>query len=274
MSELTRFEKVFEGSPITAYLWEDKPVWVAKELGRVMGYGEEGKGLLRSIQDWKEQMIAGVDFEVLEGEQLAKFKATRGELLPESDRSPSLLILKESGFHLVCLKTDKPIGVRLRRWLAEEVMPSLVRTGSYPSKAQTLEDLRPAAMLGLQKAAEKGHKWAIQMVLAQQSGASPRSTPLLGGKKYVSKFVGFFEQPGPQEVILKNFGDKWFFAIDLVRALDATKPFSDFGWSGATAKSLGKYLSGAVSSAQGFAPYRLESQIARSGMIVYRMVKP
>lgn len=169
MNELTRVNKVFEGEALAAYLWEEQPVWVAKEVGRLMGYGEDGKGLLRSIQDWKEEMISGVDFEVLEGERLAKFKATRGEVLPESDRSPSLLILKESGFHAVCLKTDKPIGVRLRRWLATEVMPSLIRTGSYQSKPQSIKEIfqahKPAVLLAMALKASEGDIEAAQIYL-------------------------------------------------------------------------------------------------------------
>jgi len=73
----TYVENVFEGQAITAYLWEDKPVWIAKELGRVMGYSEEGRGLVETFRkDWKEELIEGTDFEVLEGERLSTFKTS------------------------------------------------------------------------------------------------------------------------------------------------------------------------------------------------------
>jgi hypothetical protein len=41
-----------------------------------------------------------------------------------------LLVLFESGLHLALIKTRKPHGKRLRRFLAEEVMPQLVRNGT------------------------------------------------------------------------------------------------------------------------------------------------
>jgi len=180
MNGLMRIEKVFEGQAIAAYLWEEKPVWIAKELGRVMGYSEDGKGLLRNIQEWKEELIEGTDLELLEGERLAKFRDGLGRISPQatpdvSPFAPSLLILKESGFHLVCIKSGKPVGIRLRRWLADEVMPSLLRSGSYQTSTDPLQSpaLRAAAERGLQKAAEKGVKWAVQMVLGNKANTSP-----------------------------------------------------------------------------------------------------
>jgi len=178
MNELTRIEKVFEGQSITAYLWEDKPVWIAKELGRVMGYSGEGERLTDSIRgEWKEELIVGQDFELLEGERLALFKNNHPRNPGVVDRTSSLLILKEPGFHLVCIKSGKPIGIRLRRWLAEEVLPSLVRTGSYQSRPRTWEEelyaLRPSALIGLKKAAERGHKWAIDRLYPNQVPPPP-----------------------------------------------------------------------------------------------------
>jgi len=176
MKEISKIEKVFEGQFITAYLWEEKPVWIAKELGRVMGYSGEGERLTDSIRgEWKEELIVGQDFELLEGERLALFKNNHPRNPGVVDRTSSLLILKESGFHLVCIKSGKPVGVRLRRWLADEVMPSLLRTGSYQTSTDPLQSpaLRAAAERGLQKAAEKGVKWAVQMVLGNKANTSP-----------------------------------------------------------------------------------------------------
>jgi hypothetical protein len=40
-------------------------------------------------------------------------------------------VLFESGLHLALAKTNLPIGKRLRRFLVDEVLPQLVRTGRY-----------------------------------------------------------------------------------------------------------------------------------------------
>ena len=39
------------------------------------------------------------------------------------------------GLHLVLAKTNLPIGKRLRRFLVDEVLPQLVRTGRYAPEA-------------------------------------------------------------------------------------------------------------------------------------------
>jgi prophage antirepressor-like protein len=167
MNELKTVEKVFEGRTLTAYLWEGAPVWVAKEVGRVM-----------------EELIDGKDIELLESERLEKFKTGMGGNTPHQLDSTrrELLLLKESGFHLVCLKTDKLVGRRLRRWLAEEVMPLLVRTGSYQAKLQStkevpdllkgpsakkvFEEYKPLVLAAMGKKAAGGNLEAAHMYLS------------------------------------------------------------------------------------------------------------
>jgi len=65
----------------------------------------------------------------LEGEALAAFKGVLEQAHEPwaSSKARSLTILYESGLHLVCLKTEKPLGKKLRRFLADEVMPRLMR---------------------------------------------------------------------------------------------------------------------------------------------------
>jgi hypothetical protein len=41
------------------------------------------------------------------------------------------MILYEPGINMVCMKTDKPAGRALRRWLASDVLPSIRLTGGY-----------------------------------------------------------------------------------------------------------------------------------------------
>jgi prophage antirepressor-like protein len=128
----------FEEHPLTTIEYKGQPVWIAREIGRALGYASDGKALLTSMARWEAEMIPGQDVLTIDGEELAALKELLGadtkgvsELLTPFRQAKSLTLLTESGLHLVCLKTEQPVGIRLRRWLVDEVLPQLARTGRY-----------------------------------------------------------------------------------------------------------------------------------------------
>lgn len=145
MSELIKSLR-FEGSPIAAVFHNGEPHIIANDLGDALGYAEKSIGrLIRA--EWSRDFITGRDFVIVEGDDLAELKACdrRGE----SDsarrigaRLNSLMLLTESGVDLVLLKTEKPVGVRLRRFLVDEVMPKLRRGETIGGKADHADSHR------------------------------------------------------------------------------------------------------------------------------------
>ncbi len=143
MSTLQRFE--FEGQPLPVFTFHERPCMIVGDVGRVLGYGDDGKLLVTSMRKlWGDELVRGTDFDTLEGEALAAFKALAGET-PVSPNTRSLTILYESGLHLVCLKTEKPLGKKLRRFLADEVMPKLMRREPITPAPQLPTDPPPWA---------------------------------------------------------------------------------------------------------------------------------
>lgn len=145
MESIIRLTKDFESQSITTITFRGKPAWLALEIGRVLGYSENGNRLTRKItQQWSDELVEGRDFIRLKGEELSDLKKV---LEPGTDSVLSpfathAVLLFESGVHFVCLKTEKPIGKRLRRFLVDEVMPQLVRDGAYlPERKVTKEGL-------------------------------------------------------------------------------------------------------------------------------------
>lgn len=135
MSDLQRFE--FEGKPLTVIEYKGEPVWMAREVGELLGYAD-GSRLQRKINgDWSEEFLDGKDVLRIKGEDLADFRELVG---PDSglSKARALMLLTESGINLAAMKTNKPVGRKLRRWLASDVLPAIRRTGSYsaPSPAQ------------------------------------------------------------------------------------------------------------------------------------------
>ncbi|WP_438006420.1 hypothetical protein WME89_48880 [Sorangium sp. So ce321] len=132
----------FEGSTLTTYVFRGRPCMVAADVGRALEYADEGKALVEVMKkQWGDELLPGKDMEVLTGEELREFKGiislTEGTSV---SRAPAITVLYESGFDLVCIKTEKPLGKKLRRHLADVVMPKLRR-------GETIGPAAPAASL-------------------------------------------------------------------------------------------------------------------------------
>ncbi len=128
-TSMVALNTAFEGQQLTFYRFHDKVCVVGQELGGALGYARGGQLLTDAVRDeWRNEFTEGKDYEILEGEELGAFKAAarlHGEV-PFS-RARALLVLFESGVHMVSLKTEKELGVKLRRLLADEVLPRMLR---------------------------------------------------------------------------------------------------------------------------------------------------
>lgn len=142
MNTVIRLTSDFEGKTLTTLTYKDRPAWVARQIGAALGYANLGKRLVNKItSEWSEEFIRDRDYAVLTGEELAAFKAmAAGGPVPVSSRTNrGLLILFESGLHLVLAKTTKPVGRRLRRFLVDQVLPQIVRDGRYDPEREVVD---------------------------------------------------------------------------------------------------------------------------------------
>ncbi len=137
MNTLSTLTLPFEGEPLTTLTWDGQPAWVCRQIGARLDYAKSGKRLVSRIRrEWADEFTEGKDYVILSGPELAHLKAFAGRGTPGvPSRAGSLMLLLEPGLHLVLTRTDKPIGKRLRRFLADEVLPQLARTGAYSPDA-------------------------------------------------------------------------------------------------------------------------------------------
>ena len=145
MTKLINITTEFEGGQLTTIVYRGRPAWIAREVGVALGYADGGRRLTSKIRgDWSGEFIEGTDFTVLAGKELQHFKALV-EVSTESvpSRAPHVMLLFESGLHICCVRTAKPIGVKLRRFLADQVLPQLVRDGRYLPEREAA-DIPPA----------------------------------------------------------------------------------------------------------------------------------
>ena len=154
MSVLMRLNSEFEGHKLTTIEVEGKTCWLARDIGKALGYDQDGRRFVNQITDnWADEFIPGTDYLNLSGERLQQLKDFLSENADEStiatrlytdlvsSRAPKVLILFESGVFLSCLKTTKPTGRRLRRFLSEEVLPQIVRTGEYQTGGKNISEM-------------------------------------------------------------------------------------------------------------------------------------
>lgn len=125
---------LFENRPVTAVPFRGTHAWRADEVGIAAGY-KQGRRLVASIRtDWREDFKEGCDFDVLSGEALRSFLAAANDCTPGVQSSGrggarSLVVLYESGLNLALLLAGTETGRRLRRLLADHVLPQILRTG-------------------------------------------------------------------------------------------------------------------------------------------------
>lgn len=126
----------FEGHPVTAVMFRGRWLWRGAEVGEAIGY-EHGRKLVENVRGgWASDFKEGADFLMLSGADLAGFLGALNDNTDQGSHSRgrggarSLLVLTESGVDLalVLAQTDK--GRRLRRLLADHVLPQLRATGS------------------------------------------------------------------------------------------------------------------------------------------------
>jgi prophage antirepressor-like protein len=118
----------FEGAALRVYVFRGRACCIAQDVGAALGYTREG--FVAALRDWADELIDGQDVQTLRGADLREFKVVAAEVLSTSAKITQLSVLFESGVNLVCLKTEKPLGKTLRRFMAAKVMPAL-RRGSF-----------------------------------------------------------------------------------------------------------------------------------------------
>lgn len=152
----------FENNDLTVIHIDGEPWFVAKEIGMVLGYAEDGKRFVRNISEkWKDEFDEDMLYK-LEGEKLQWFKEVR-QVTETVTRQPvdytrlnSLLLISEQGIYQAIILSKKPIGKKLRKWLSKDVLPAIRKTGGYLDEAVDVENdpilmaIKQATMLGQQ----------------------------------------------------------------------------------------------------------------------------
>lgn len=127
----------FEGHALTVLMRDGRPYFAAAEVSAALGY-EPSKLADKVGGEWASEFIEGTDYAVIRGDDARTISQIIREKLseieppetggPKKGGAHRLLLLTRDGLNLALMKTRKPAGVRMRRWLASEVLPALAQT--------------------------------------------------------------------------------------------------------------------------------------------------
>ena len=136
------FIKNFKGTNICTVLWKGKPCWIAIQIAKLTGYEEASKAISHCMSI--EEFEIGIDYEMLKGNDLKKFKTLLSSNNVEIIKfAPKIIIFYEEALYGFLQFTEKPIGIEFRKWIRREVMPQIRKTGSFTlEKSDKLESER------------------------------------------------------------------------------------------------------------------------------------
>ncbi len=127
MSTIIPFTFPETGQPVRTVTIDGEPWFVGMDVTSVLGYAN-GRDALTSLPERMRNTVA----------------------IPDGKRgNPNRAIVSEFGVYRLIMRSNLPAAERFQDWLAEEVIPSIRRTGSY-SAVPALPDLTtPQGVLAL-----------------------------------------------------------------------------------------------------------------------------
>ena len=137
MKEPKTREFRFEDTPIRFFRFKGKWAALAHDVATWLAY-EYPQTLVKNIRgEWSAEFDEGLDYGVVKGQNLKDLKQLVVDLATsEADssigaRAPSAMLLYKDGVYAALMRTGKPEGIQLRKWLRRDVFPALEQDGFY-----------------------------------------------------------------------------------------------------------------------------------------------
>lgn len=108
MNELQNFN--FEGNEVRTVLINDEPYFVGKDIADVLGYLNTRDALSKHVDEEDKNSVAIHD-------------GKKG--------NPNQVVINESGMYSLVLSSKLPNAKKFKRWVTNEVLPSIRKHGAY-----------------------------------------------------------------------------------------------------------------------------------------------
>lgn len=118
MNELQNFN--FEGNEVRTVLINDEPYFVGKDIADVLGYLNTRDALSKHVDEEDKNSVAIHD-------------GNKG--------NPNQVVINESGMYSLVLSSKLPNAKKFKRWVTNEVLPSIRKHGAYMTDEKIEEAL-------------------------------------------------------------------------------------------------------------------------------------
>lgn len=144
MTKITVQTDYFDSISITRLELDGQSAWLARDIGRALGYARGGERLSRNIaRRWTKDFVEGVDYDRLTGSVLERLRG----LVPRLHRTRRVMVLFPSGLAKVLARSPLDIAHPLKTWL-DDRLPA----PEAPAAAQRVPDPRAKELLILLEA--------------------------------------------------------------------------------------------------------------------------
>jgi prophage antirepressor-like protein len=197
-SDITPF--LFEGECLVRVIIRDGAPWfVAADVCKVLGLTNPSKA------------VDGLDADEVAAHTLTNSEGTSG--------NPNVNIISESGLYALIFRSRKPAAVRFRKWVTQDVLPALRKTGGYK-----IDEKESKARLADRRVKMNERNAATRSVMAAN-----QALQLIG-------------RAGGPRAIAKNapaFYGKLGIDVDMLSAFDQGDFFDPDGSEGGSAQNEG-----------------------------------
>ena len=172
----------YEGNEVRTVMKDGEPWWVLADVCQVLGI-QNNRNAARRLDDDEKNTVHLAD-------------GIRG--------NPNMTIINESGLYKVILRSDKPGAKKFTRWVTQEVLPTLRKTGTYsmPGAAQpfTMEQMAQfAAAVAAQVVTQ-----IVPIIVATVKEATQTAQPAAPAAT-APEVIPFFTSDGPAKCKLETF---------------------------------------------------------------------
>lgn len=101
---------------------DDEPWFVGKDVAETLGYSDTKSALADHVDDDDKQIIQ------------------KGQIATLEIPNRGLTIINESGLYSLILSSKLPTAKRFKRWVTNEVLPSIRKNGGYIQRQEELSD--------------------------------------------------------------------------------------------------------------------------------------
>lgn len=169
-NELQNFS--FNGQKVQVIMMENEPYFLGKEVAEILGYSIPQKAILTHVD---EEDVKTLKYKAFS-------KTEKAKLWEGKDFSDKKLI-NESGLYSLILSSKLPSAKKFKRWVTNEVLPSIRKHGAYMTE-ETVEEIltnpdtiiKLATQLKEERLAHQKTKEEKLMVEQQLSEAKPKVT--------------------------------------------------------------------------------------------------